>query len=534
MSNLIKLADLDCIFLSYDEPNAEKNYADLLTKAPWALRVHGVKGSDAAHKACADLSSTERFITVDGDNIVDPAFFDHQVDLDRWTNGDQTQLSWAGRNHINGLVYGNGGLKCWTREHVWNMKTHEAAEDDTNQVDFCWDDNYKHLSECYSVTHNNASALQAFRAGFREGVKMCLKNGVKPTLAVFNNLGNLWAWNRQRLSIWMNIGTDVIYGDWAIYGARLGTYMTMLTDWEYQQVRDFDYLTSLYHKEEKKDITKESIRIGQEINSKLGFDVSCIDKNSSRFFKLNYNNLPRNAREPMGYVTALPLVLDSNVVFIANGEPNAEENWQQLLKVHPAAKRIDNVQGIYNAHKAASELSTTDLFFVVDADAWVLDSFMFSVNADQVNSETVYVWHSLNPVNLCVYGYGGVKLFAKQMFSTAHDNIVDMTTTIAKYIKVVPEISCVTKFNTSRYDAWRSGFRECAKLASRSIAGQVDTETEQRLQAWLTRGAGTAFGEWTIAGACAGQKFGLENAGTDRMQLINDYDFLKEQFNNDN
>ena len=71
-------------------------------------------------------------------------------------------------------------------------------------------------------------------------------------------------------------------------------------------------------------------------------------------------------------------------------------------------------------------------------------------------------------------------------------------------------------------------------MASKSIAGQVDTETEQRLQAWLTRGSGTAFGEWAIAGACAGEKFGLENAGTDRMQLINDYNFLKEQFNNDN
>ena len=35
---------------------------------PWAKRVHGVEGSDAAHKACANLSETDRFITVDGDN----------------------------------------------------------------------------------------------------------------------------------------------------------------------------------------------------------------------------------------------------------------------------------------------------------------------------------------------------------------------------------------------------------------------------------------------------------------------------------
>ena len=38
MSNIIKIIDQDIIFLSYDEPNAEKNYSDLLRKVPWAKR----------------------------------------------------------------------------------------------------------------------------------------------------------------------------------------------------------------------------------------------------------------------------------------------------------------------------------------------------------------------------------------------------------------------------------------------------------------------------------------------------------------
>ena len=58
-----KPIDCDIIYLSYDEPNAEQNYADLCKKVPWAKRVHGVEGSDAAHKACARLSETDRFIT---------------------------------------------------------------------------------------------------------------------------------------------------------------------------------------------------------------------------------------------------------------------------------------------------------------------------------------------------------------------------------------------------------------------------------------------------------------------------------------
>ena len=35
---MIKIIEQDIIFLSYDEPNAEKNYADLVTKVPWAKR----------------------------------------------------------------------------------------------------------------------------------------------------------------------------------------------------------------------------------------------------------------------------------------------------------------------------------------------------------------------------------------------------------------------------------------------------------------------------------------------------------------
>jgi hypothetical protein len=58
----IDVADLDCIYLSYDEPKKEEIWVKIQNLVPWAKRVDGVKGSDAAHKACADLSETDRFI----------------------------------------------------------------------------------------------------------------------------------------------------------------------------------------------------------------------------------------------------------------------------------------------------------------------------------------------------------------------------------------------------------------------------------------------------------------------------------------
>ncbi len=292
------LAEVDCIFLSYDEPNADKNWADLLAKAPWAKRVHGVKGSDAAHKACANSSETDYFITVDADNIVNPKFFDIEIDLDKVKYKDQTQFSWTGKNTINGLIYGNGGLKCWTRDFVLNMKTHEDAVNDTNQVDFCWQDCYTQMSECYSDVVNNATPLQAWRAGFREGVKMTLNRGLKETL--YNAQHQLEKRNYQRLLIWSSVGADVENGLWAIYGARLGTYMTNCTDWDYIQVRDFEYLNELFNDVSQK-VSKTSIEenissLGKELRNKLNLPVAELGIDQSKFFKEVWTNPPRTPK----------------------------------------------------------------------------------------------------------------------------------------------------------------------------------------------------------------------------------------------
>ena len=127
-----KPIDYDIIYLSYDEPNAEKNYADLCSKVPWAKRVHGVEGSDAAHKACAKLSETDRFITVDADNIINENFINQEINFDEHDDLKNSVISWAGYNAVNGLMYGNGGLKCWPKDFVLNMRTHENA--DANNV----------------------------------------------------------------------------------------------------------------------------------------------------------------------------------------------------------------------------------------------------------------------------------------------------------------------------------------------------------------------------------------------------------------
>ena len=289
----IKVAEQDIVFLSYDEPNAEKNYADLCAKVPWAKRVHGVKGSDAAHKACAALSDTEYFITVDADNIIDPKFLDTEVDLVELGLTPEHVFSWCGKVHVNGLMYGNGGLKMWTRKFVNNMRTHEnsADDDEKGKVEFCFDEKYYQFNDSYSESFTNATPFQAWRAGFREGVKMSLNQGTKTA-----DIKKVWWQNYQRLLIWCNVGADVDNGIWSMIGAREGCYKTNCTDWDYANVRDFEYLTRYWEEQGYGSATDVEYRykwLGTEIKHKCGLEISDIDSDGSKFFKTVYQNTPR-------------------------------------------------------------------------------------------------------------------------------------------------------------------------------------------------------------------------------------------------
>jgi hypothetical protein len=280
MGNTIKLSEIDCIFISYDEPNAEKNWIDLVEKCWWAERVHGVKGSDACHKAAAEKSQTEWFVSVDGDNIVDAKFFDLEIDMDKYPNANA--LNWPGLNSVNGLRYGNGGLKVWNKEFVLNMKTHEASADDKGQVDFCWEDGYQSMVDVYSVSHINETPFQSWRAGFREGVKMCLVNG---ELAKDKSLNSIFWQNAHRLKIWMSVGTDVQDGIWAMVGARHGCWKTTCSDWNHIEVRDFDCLEKIWEEVKDVDPYVSCLEYAKRLETDLGLSVPYLDAPTSTFVK---------------------------------------------------------------------------------------------------------------------------------------------------------------------------------------------------------------------------------------------------------
>jgi len=211
-----------------------------------------------------------------------------------------------------------------------------------------------------------------------------------------------------------------------------------------------------------------------------------------------------------------------DILFISYNEVYADENFARLKERFPLAKRIHGITGIHQAHIAAAKKAFTKMFWVVDADAIILDSFNFDYSVPDWDLEVVHVWKSRNPVNNLEYGYGGVKLLPKKLTMNMSTDSIDMTMNISPNFKVMDEVSNITAFNTDPFSTWRSAFRECCKL---SII--KNEEAEIRLNRWCTVGSDLD----AINGALAGREYGKKNASNpEALSKINDFTWLQDQW----
>lgn len=224
---------------------------------------------------------------------------------------------------------------------------------------------------------------------------------------------------------------------------------------------------------------------------------------------------------------------DLDVIFISYNEPDADRNWKRVLEKAPHAKRVSGVKGIFQAHKAAAKLASTDMFYVVDGDAYLLDTWKFDFQPSIFDRDCTYIWCSINPINDLVYGYGGVKLFSKKKLLRARKwTKLDMSTTVSKKIKIMPETSNYTNFNTDDYSTWRSAFRECVKLTYHTLNNPKDVESADRLSKWLNVGETRNYGITALDAADQAVAFTKQNMLQYEILLqINNDSWLQEQYN---
>ncbi len=150
---------IDIVYLSYDEPLADELYARLQQVFGRDIkRLHGVSPLRRALKLTAELVDTEHYWLADGDFEIDLSFEPARVP----PQGDDIAMTvLQARNALNGLTYGNGGLKVIRTEAMRQMS------DETVDV-LAAIGKAEFLPICAGVTRINQTPYHAWKAAYRE------------------------------------------------------------------------------------------------------------------------------------------------------------------------------------------------------------------------------------------------------------------------------------------------------------------------------------------------------------------------------
>ena len=185
---------MDIIFISYDEPSAEKRYTELKAKYPRAKWLKNVIGQTLAYMQAAAMSKTEYFFAVFPKlEIVDSFKFDFQPD--RLKNA--CHYIFDCKNPVNDLQYGHGSVLLYNKKLT--MQT------TTPGLDFTLSMPHDHVPVLSAINHFNETPWLAWRTAFREVIKLSqMKATVEST---------------YRLTKWCKLGVGE-NADWVYKGAN--------------------------------------------------------------------------------------------------------------------------------------------------------------------------------------------------------------------------------------------------------------------------------------------------------------------------
>ena len=247
-----------------------------------------------------------------------------------------------------------------------------------------------------------------------------------------------------------------------------------------------------------------------------GAGTSIIPKTSISYIKRQLYDYPYIDRTQRHMYTDQLL----DIVFIDNGETNAEENWA-FLNITTAnnnnrRQRSSSVNGRVAAYRAAAELSRTPWFFAVFAKLRVDGMFDWSWQPDRLQEPKHYIFHARNPVNGLEYGHMSMIAYNKELVLSNTAPGLDFTLDQAH--EVVPILSGTANYHIDAWTCWRTAFRECIKLKD----SLPNVENEYRLNQWLTQD--NTQGQWSIKGAEDAVEYYTAVAG-DFAELKKSYDW---------
>jgi len=172
---------MDIVFLSYDEPSAEKYWQVLKEKHPRAKRIQGVKGRTQAYHAAAAMSETDYFFAVFPTIELDEGFdFTFQPDRLR----EACHYIFHAKNPVNGLEYGHRAVILYNKRLC--LSTIHPS------LDFTLSQPHTVVPQLCGTSHFNQTPEISWRVAFREVLKLC---EMKPTVE-----------STHRLKKWCELG----------------------------------------------------------------------------------------------------------------------------------------------------------------------------------------------------------------------------------------------------------------------------------------------------------------------------------------
>lgn len=212
-----------------------------------------------------------------------------------------------------------------------------------------------------------------------------------------------------------------------------------------------------------------------------------------------------------------------DVIFISNGEPNAEQNYQHLQQQLQGRQnrlvRINGIQGRVRAYHAAAQASQTVWAFCVFAKLWVDENFDWNWQPDYYRSPRHYIFYAKNPINHLEYGHQALIAYHKQL--TLDNPGLGLDFTLDQPNQVVPVLSGIAYYNLDPWTTWRTAFRECIKLQNNTN----DSDSQYRLQQWLTQDhINDAISRYSILGAQDAVKYHQQVNG-DLTELKKSYEW---------
>jgi len=216
-----------------------------------------------------------------------------------------------------------------------------------------------------------------------------------------------------------------------------------------------------------------------------------------------------------------------DIVFLSNGETNADENYEHLLKITKGLPnrvvRVDGVNGRVQAYHAAAEASNTNWLFTVFAKLKVDKDFDFSWQPDRLRKPKHYIFQAKNPLNGLVYGHQAMIAYNKKLTLANTGKGLDFT--LDDLHDSIEILSGIAEFNTDAYSTWRTAFREVIKLKS-----DYETVSADRLKIWLSTAEGN-FAQDCLRGARDAINYYNEVDGDiDQLKLSYEWEWLKDYY----